>query len=95
LNHLFIYEGLQRREAESAPCGDIVAIAGFPGAFIGDTISDPMRLEALPPVVVNGEIKLQSELLIDDKGYRLRQAVGRNTTPYKFSVGSAADARLI
>lgn len=50
---------------------------------------------ALPPVVVAGEIELRSELVIDDKGYRLRQAVGKNTTPYKFAVGNAQDARLI
>jgi hypothetical protein len=51
--------------------------------------------QALPPVVVNGEIKLHSELFIDDQGYRLRQSVGRNTTPYKFAVGNSRDARLI
>jgi len=51
--------------------------------------------QAKAPVIVEGEIELKSELVIDDKGYRLRQRVGKNTTPYKFSVGSAANARLI
>jgi hypothetical protein len=51
--------------------------------------------QAIPPARVEGEIELRSELVIDDKGYRLRQSVGRNTTPYKFAVGSAKDARLI
>jgi len=51
--------------------------------------------QAIPPVIVEGEIELKSELVIDDKGYRLRQRVGKNTTPYKFAVGSAASARLI
>ena len=50
---------------------------------------------AVPPIVVDGEIELRSELIIDDKGYRLRQSVGKNTTPYKFAVGSAKNARLI
>jgi hypothetical protein len=50
---------------------------------------------AIPPVTVNGEIELRSELFIDDRGYRLRQTVGKNTTPYKFAVGSAQNARLI
>jgi uncharacterized small protein (DUF1192 family) len=49
----------------------------------------------LPPVVVEGEIVLHSELSIDDKGGRLRQSVARNTTPYKFTVGSAKNARMI
>jgi hypothetical protein len=50
---------------------------------------------ALPPVVVEGVIELHSDLAIDDRGYRLRQSVGKNTTPYKFAVGSANNARLI
>ncbi|GHV76504.1 hypothetical protein AGMMS49942_13250 [Spirochaetia bacterium] len=51
--------------------------------------------QVVPPVVVEGEIELRSELVIDDKGYRLRQSVGKNTTPYKFAVGNAQNARLI
>jgi hypothetical protein len=51
--------------------------------------------QTLPPVIVEGEIVLRSELAIDDKGYRLRQSAGKNTTPYKFTVGSAKNARLI
>ena len=51
--------------------------------------------QALPPVIVDGEIVLRSELIIDDKGYRLRQSAGKNTTPYKFAVGNAKNARLI
>jgi hypothetical protein len=51
--------------------------------------------QAIPPVVVEGEIELHSELTIDDKGYRLRQSVGKNTTPYKFATGNAKNARLI
>jgi PBP1b-binding outer membrane lipoprotein LpoB len=50
---------------------------------------------AIPPVIVDGEIELRSELTIDDKGYRLRQSVGKNTTPYKFTVGNVNNARLI
>jgi hypothetical protein len=50
---------------------------------------------AIPPVVVDGEIELRSELVLDDRGYRFRQSVGRNTTPYKFATGNAANARLI
>jgi hypothetical protein len=50
---------------------------------------------AIPPVVVEGEIELRSELTIDDKSYRLKQSAGKNTTPYKFAVGNATTARLI
>ena len=51
--------------------------------------------QAIPPVVVEGEIELKSELVIDDKSFRLRQQIGKNTTPYKFAVGSAGNARMI
>jgi hypothetical protein len=46
-------------------------------------------------IVVEGKIELRSELTIDDKGYRLRQSVGKNTTPYKFATGNVKHARLI
>jgi hypothetical protein len=71
-----------------------------PAALVNDNMRREIRtieriLPAIPPVVVEGEIELRSELAIDDKGYRLRQSVGKNTTPYKFAVGSAKNARLI
>jgi hypothetical protein len=71
-----------------------------PAALVNSEIRNEMRSvervpPAIPPVIVEGEIELRSELTIDDKGYRLRQSVGKNTTPYKFAVGSAKNARLI
>ncbi|MDR0387275.1 MAG: phage tail tape measure protein [Treponema sp.] len=71
-----------------------------PAALVNNEMRNEVRTvervpQALPPVMVNGEIALRSELVIDDKGYRLRQSVGKNTTPYKFSVGNASDARMI
>ena len=51
--------------------------------------------QSSPPVSVEGEIELKSELVINDQNYRLRQKVGKNTTPYKFAVGSAQNARPI
>jgi hypothetical protein len=56
--------------------------------------SIPRLAETAKPVTVDGEIKLHSQLIIDDSGYRLKQAVVQNTTPYKFATGSAFDARL-
>jgi hypothetical protein len=71
-----------------------------PAAPVNEEMRNEVRTveripQAAPPVVVEGEIELRSELVIDDKGYRLKQAVGKNTTPYKFTVGSAMDARRI
>jgi hypothetical protein len=71
-----------------------------PAALVNSEIHGEVRTveripQVIPPVIVDGEIELRSELIIDDAGYRLRQSVGKNTTPYKFAVGSAKNARLI
>ncbi|MDR2459565.1 MAG: translational GTPase TypA [Deltaproteobacteria bacterium] len=50
---VYTYDGLKRVETEIAATGDIIAIAGLPDAFIGDTISDPDYLSPLDPVVVD------------------------------------------
>jgi GTP-binding protein len=49
---LFVYQGLERVQADAVGCGEIVAVAGFSEINIGDTITDPERPKALPPVVV-------------------------------------------
>jgi hypothetical protein len=79
---------------------DFILAMKNPAALINNEMRNEVRTvervpQAIPPVVVDGEIELKSELVIDDKGYRLRQSVGKNTTPYKFAVGSTKNARLI
>jgi tetratricopeptide (TPR) repeat protein len=71
-----------------------------PAALVNKEIHNEVRTvqfipQAVPPVVVEGEIELKSELVINDKGYHLRQQVGKNTTPYKFAVGTAVNARPV
>jgi hypothetical protein len=71
-----------------------------PAALVNNEIRGEVRTieripPAIPPVIVEGEIILHSELSIDDKSYRLRQTIGKNTTPYKFAVGDAKNARII
>ncbi|MDR1083955.1 MAG: translational GTPase TypA [Deltaproteobacteria bacterium] len=53
LKAVFTYEGLNRVETQEVRAGDIVAIAGLPEAFIGDTVADSLNPEPLPPVVVD------------------------------------------
>jgi hypothetical protein len=81
---------------------DYILAMKNPAALVNNDMRTEVRTverisQAMPPapVVVEGEIELHSALVIDDKGYRLRQSVGKNTTPYKFAVGSAKNARLI
>jgi len=49
---LLAYQGLERIEVETAESGDIVAVAGFEGIGIGDTITDPSRPRPLASVVI-------------------------------------------
>ncbi len=46
------YQGLERVEIDVAQSGEIVAVAGFDEVGIGDTITDPKRPKALPPVLI-------------------------------------------
>jgi GTP-binding protein len=50
---LYAFEGLERVEVAEAAAGDIVALAGFDDIHIGETIGDPERPLALPPVSVD------------------------------------------
>ena len=36
---LYVFDGLKRIEADEAPCGEIVALAGFEGIQIGETVT--------------------------------------------------------
>lgn len=50
ISKVYGYEGLQRYEIDEANSGDIVAIAGIPDMFIGDTVCDlgnPLPLPAI------------------------------------------------
>ena len=45
---LMAFEGLARKEAEAAPAGEIVVVAGLPEVTIGETIADAENPVALP-----------------------------------------------
>jgi GTP-binding protein len=47
------YLGLHRKVAEVAEAGDIVAVTGLGELKISDTICDPSKVEALPPLTVD------------------------------------------
>ena len=49
---LFVFEALERQEAEEASAGEIVAIAGVEDAEIGSTLCDPDRPERLAGIAV-------------------------------------------
>lgn len=53
ITKLFTYKGLNLTEQKEASFGNIVAIAGFDEAEIGDTLTDPEHPSALPRIEVD------------------------------------------
>ncbi len=47
------FSGLERVEVPEASAGDIVAITGIEGLRISETLCDPSKVEALPPLAVD------------------------------------------
>lgn len=45
--------GLEKVEIERAGAGDIITVAGFPNATIGDTLCDPTAPMRLPPITLD------------------------------------------
>jgi GTP-binding protein len=52
ITSLQTFQGLGRREVESASAGDLIAVTGFSDAKIGSTMADPEHPEALPAVAI-------------------------------------------
>jgi GTP-binding protein len=50
---LYVFEGLRRVETAEAGPGELVAVAGIEAVDIGETLADPERPEALPPIQVD------------------------------------------
>jgi GTP-binding protein len=50
---VYVYEGLRRVEVPEAGPGELVAIAGVDAMDIGETLADPERPVALPPIHID------------------------------------------
>ncbi len=53
ITKLFTFEGMERKEAESVEAGDIVAIAGLPDIYVGETITTDANTEPIPAIKVD------------------------------------------
>jgi GTP-binding protein len=53
ITHLYGFEGLHRVPIEEAVAGDIVALAGIDGIFIGDTVTSLEDPRPLPPLRID------------------------------------------
>ncbi|MDD2785741.1 MAG: translational GTPase TypA [Patescibacteria group bacterium] len=52
ITNISIFDGLERKEVDEAPAGEIVAFAGVENINIGETIADPANPEALPVMAI-------------------------------------------
>lgn len=68
ITKLMGFEGLQRVELNSASAGNIVAVAGFADANIGETITCPNEPQALPLIKVD-EPTLQMTFSVNDSPF--------------------------
>jgi len=50
---LYAFDGLKRVEIETASAGDIICLAGIEDITIGETIADPERPSAMPPIAID------------------------------------------
>lgn len=79
--YLYIYQGLERVEVESAEAGEIVSIAGLEGIAIGETLADPENPVALPPIQVEEPT--------------VRMTFGVNTSPFTGKEGKWSTSRKL
>jgi GTP-binding protein len=78
---LYGYEGPRRVKVPSAQAGDIVAVAGIEDVQIGDTLSSPDKIEAMPRIVV------------EEPTIKVRFVV--NTSPFAGKVGKWVTSRHV
>ena len=53
ITQLYTFEGLKHKQTHEASAGEIVALAGIEGIFIGETIADAEDPVPLPPITVD------------------------------------------
>ncbi|CAM4096940.1 translational GTPase TypA [Nocardiopsis rhodophaea] len=82
ITELLMTEALERKSAEKAGPGDIIAIAGIPDIMIGETLADPEDPRPLPLITVDEPA--------------ISMTIGINTSPLVGKVkGGKVTARLV
>lgn len=69
---LFGFEGMDRIEIARAEAGDMVAIAGLPDIYVGETVSKDPDAEALPAIKVDPPA-LAIEFMVNDSPFSGRE----------------------
>jgi GTP-binding protein len=82
ISELLMTDGLDRKPAEEAGPGDIIAVAGIPEIMIGDTLADAENPQPLPRITVDEPA--------------ISMTIGTNTSPLAGRIkGSKVTARLV
>jgi GTP-binding protein len=79
--YLYLFQGLNKIEADEASAGDIVSLAGLEGIAIGETLADPADPIALPPIKVEEPT--------------VRMTFGVNTSPFAGKEGKWSTSRKL
>lgn len=72
VSQLFTYSQMDRVEAKEVFAGDIVALAGIPDIYVGETISTKDDVEALPAIKVD-EPALAIDFMVNDSPFAGRE----------------------
>ena len=68
ITKLFSFEGITRKEVDSATSGDIVLISGIPDIYIGETLCEDESVEPLPHIAID-EPTLSLNFLVNDSPF--------------------------
>jgi len=80
-SYLYLHQGLERVEVETASAGDIVVVAGMDDAAIGETLADPEQPVSLPTIHVEEPT--------------VRMTFSVNTSPFTGSEGRWSTSRKL
>lgn len=69
---IFSFEGMDKYETEEAKAGDMVAIAGLPEIYVGETITSDSNAAALPAIKVDPPA-LAIEFMVNDSPFAGRE----------------------
>lgn len=69
---IFAFEGMEKYEVEEAVAGDMVAVAGLPEIYVGETITSDPNAEALPAIKVDPPA-LAIEFLVNNSPFAGRE----------------------
>lgn len=72
VSKLFTFEGMDKVEVQEAQAGDMVAIAGLPEIYVGETITDDANAEPLPAIKVDPPA-LAIDFMVNDSPFAGRE----------------------